>query len=164
MQGGYAKMDNWRLKYERLITPVFRTYWRFSRAATLGVRGVATNEAGHVMLVKHTYLRGWHLPGGGVERGETAPYAIAREMEEEAGIEPIDPPTIVALYSNHSNFAGDHIGLFRIGAWKPCQPHASQEIVERGFFNPADPPQGTTPATLRRLAEVFKGAPVSATW
>ena len=85
-------------------------------------------------------------------------------MEEEAGIEPIDPPTIVALYSNHSNFAGDHIGLFRIGAWKPCQPHASQEIAERGFFNPADPPQGTTPATLRRLAEVFKGAPVSATW
>ena len=134
MQGGYAKMDNWRLKYERLITPVFRTYWRFSRAATLGVRGVATNEAGHVMLVKHTYLRGWHLPGGGVERGETAPYAIAREMEEEAGIEPIDPPTIVALYSNHSNFAGDHIGLFRIGAWKPCQPHASQEI------DPSDAP------------------------
>lgn len=126
MQGGYAKMDNWRLKYERLITPVFRTYWRFSRAATLGVRGVATNEAGHVMLVKHTYLRGWHLPGGGVERGETAPYAIAREMVEEAGIEPIDPPTIVALYSNHSNFAGDHIGLFRIGAWKPCQPAPSR--------------------------------------
>lgn len=85
-------MDNWRLKYERLITPVFRTYWRFSRSATLGVRGVATNEAGHVMLVKHTYLRGWHLPGGGVERGENAPYAISREMEEEAGIEPTDPP------------------------------------------------------------------------
>ncbi|MBX3429433.1 MAG: NUDIX domain-containing protein [Hyphomonadaceae bacterium] len=157
-------MDNWRLKYERLITPMFRTYWRFSRAATLGVRGVATNKAGHVMLVKHTYLRGWHLPGGGVERGENAPFAIAREMEEEAGIQAIEPPVIFALYSNHANFAGDHIGLFRIGAWKACWPRADQEIAERNFFDPADPPEGTTPATLRRLAEVFRGAPVSATW
>lgn len=157
-------MDNWRLKYERLITPVFRTYWRFSRAATLGVRGVACNEAGHVMLIKHTYLRGWHLPGGGVERGETAPFAIAREMAEEAGLAAIDTPVIFALYSNHSNFAGDHIGLFKFGAWKPIPTRSSNEIAERGFFDPANPPEGTTPATRRRLAEVFGGAPVSATW
>lgn len=157
-------MDNWRVRYERLITPVFRTYWRFSRGATLGVRGVATNEAGHVMLIKHTYLRGWHLPGGGVERGETAPFAIAREMAEEAGIEAVDTPTIFALYSNHANYAGDHIGLFKFSAWKPCEPKFGQEIAERGFFDPSNPPEGTTPATLRRLAEVFKGAPVSATW
>lgn len=164
MQGGYTEMDNWRIKFERVITPVFRTYWRFSRGATLGVRGVATNEAGHVMLIKHTYIRGWHLPGGGVERGETAPYAIAREMAEEAGIEAIDAPTIFALYSNHANYAGDHIGLYRFGAWKPCEPRLGQEIAERGFFDPANPPEGATPATLRRLAEVFRGAPVNATW
>lgn len=157
-------MDNWRLRFERLITPVFRTYWRFSRPATLGVRGVACNEAGQVMLVKHTYIRGWHLPGGGVERGENAPYAITREMAEEAGIEAIDQPAIFALYSNHANYAGDHIGLYRLGAWKPCPPRVDGEIAERGFFDPANPPEGTTPATLRRLAEVFKGAPVSATW
>lgn len=157
-------MDNWRLRFERLITPVFRTYWRFSRPATIGVRGVACNEAGHVMLVKHTYIRGWHLPGGGVERGENAPYAITREMAEEAGIEAIDQPAIFALYSNHANYAGDHIGLYRLGAWKPCPPRVDGEIAERGFFDPANPPEGTTPATLRRLAEVFKGAPVSATW
>ncbi len=112
------------------------------------------------MLVKHTYLRGWHLPGGGVERGETAPYAIAREMEEEGGVEATEPPTIFALYSNHANFAGDHIGLYRIGAWKPCTSRADNEIAERGFFDPANPPEGTTQATLRRLAEVFEGAPV----
>lgn len=157
-------MDNWRLKYERVTTPVFRTYWRFSRAATLGVRGVACNEAGQVMLIKHTYLRGWHLPGGGVERGETAPFAIAREMAEEAGLEAIDTPAIFALYSNHSNFAGDHIGLFKFGAWKPCATRSGNEIAERGFFDPLKPPEGTTPATLRRLAEVFSGAPLSATW
>lgn len=157
-------MDNWRLRFERVITPLFRTYWRFSRAATLGVRGVALNEAGHVMLIKHTYLRGWHLPGGGVERGETAPYAIAREMAEEAGIEALDTPKIFALYSNHANYAGDHIGLYTFGAWKPCPPREGNEIAERGFFDPANLPEGTTPATRRRLAEVLGDAAPSAVW
>ncbi|MGQ0531751.1 MAG: NUDIX domain-containing protein [Caulobacteraceae bacterium] len=147
-----------------MITPVFRTWWRFSRAATLGVRGVACDEAGRVLLVRHTYLAGWHLPGGGVERGETAPFAIAREMAEEAGVEAIGPPTIIALYSNHANFAGDHIALYRLGAWKACTPRVGDEIAERGFFDPAAPPEGTTKATLRRFGELFGGAPISAIW
>lgn len=163
-QDSYAKMDNWRLKYERVITPVFRTYWRLSRAATLGVRGVACDEAGQVMLIKHTYLPGWHLPGGGVERGETAPEAIAREMAEEAGIEAAETPAIFALYSNHANFAGDHIALYRFGVWKPCTPRPGNEIAARGFFDPANLPDGTTQATHRRLAEMFAGAPVSGVW
>lgn len=157
-------MDAWRLKLEPAITPLFRTWWRFSRPATLGVRGVACDAEGRVLMVKHTYLKGWHLPGGGVERGETAPYAIAREMAEEGGIEATEAPTIFALYSNHANFAGDHIALYRFAAWRPVPARSDHEIAERGFFAPDNPPEGTTKATLRRLAEVFAGAPVSATW
>jgi ADP-ribose pyrophosphatase YjhB (NUDIX family) len=147
-----------------MITPVFRTWWRFSRAATLGVRGVACDEAGRVLLVRHTYLAGWHLPGGGVERGETAAFAVAREMAEEGGVEAVGEPAIFALYSNHANFAGDHIALYRLENWRPCAPHRGEEIAERRFFPPDAPPDGTTPATLRRLAEVFAGAPLSGVW
>ncbi|MGD9966689.1 MAG: NUDIX domain-containing protein [Hyphomonadaceae bacterium] len=157
-------MDDWRLRFEPVITTVFRTYWRFSRAATLGVRGIACNEAGEVMLVRHTYLPGWHLPGGGVERGETAERAIVRETAEEAGVEAIEAPAIFALYSNHANFAGDHIALYRFNAWRPCSPRLGNEIAERGFFSPAAPPDGTTKATLRRLAEMFGGAPIASVW
>jgi ADP-ribose pyrophosphatase YjhB (NUDIX family) len=130
----------------------------------LGVRGVACDEAGRVLLVRHTYLPGWHLPGGGVERGETAPCAIAREMAEEGGVESVGEPTIFALYSNHANYAGDHIALYRLNAWKPCAPLRGNEIAERGFFPPDAPPAGTAPGTLRRLAEVFAAAPLSAVW
>ena len=57
---------------EPFARPFVRLYARTRRGMTLGVRGLVTNEAGEVLLIKHTYLAGWYLPGGGVERGETA--------------------------------------------------------------------------------------------
>ena len=79
-------MTDWRIKLEPLITPAFRAWWRIRRAMTLGVRGIALDPAGHLLLVRHTYAPGWHLPGGGVESAETTINAIVREMAEEGGV------------------------------------------------------------------------------
>ncbi len=54
---------------------------------TLGVRAVILDEKKNsVFLVKHTYVPGWQLPGGGVERGETFGQALEKELREEANI------------------------------------------------------------------------------
>jgi ADP-ribose pyrophosphatase YjhB (NUDIX family) len=103
------------------------------------------------------------LPGGGVESGETALFAISREMAEEGGVEAIAPPILAGFYANHANFPNDHIALYRFGAWRPCPP-APGEIAERGFFARDALPEDTTRGTRRRLAEVFDGAAVSAVW
>jgi ADP-ribose pyrophosphatase YjhB (NUDIX family) len=157
-------MTGWRLRFEPAITPLFRTWWRMRRPMTLGVRGVACDESGAVLLVRHTYARGWHLPGGGVENGETAVDAVARELAEEAGVEVIGAPRLVGFYANHANFPNDHIAVYRIEQWRSCPVCENHEIAERGFFPLSALPETITRGTRRRLAELFEGAPLSADW
>lgn len=157
-------MTDWRIKLEPLITPAFRTWWRMRRAMTLGVRGLALDAAARVLLVRHTYASGWHLPGGGVESGETASAAIVREMAEEGGVAADGAPTLLGFYANHANFRNDHIALYRFESWRACPPRENGEIAERGFFALGALPDGITPGTRRRLAEIFEGAAISAAW
>jgi ADP-ribose pyrophosphatase YjhB (NUDIX family) len=147
----------------RVSTPLLRLWWSLSRGHTLGVRGLATDEAGRILLVRHTYQPGWFLPGGGVERGETAEVACRREMEEEAGVSPT-ALRLVSIHTNFSLFASDHVLFYRIDAWRPCAPDSAHEIAERGFFARDALPEGVTAATRRRIAEALDGAPAAPTW
>ena len=63
-------------------------WFRFSRPMTLGARVAVLDSQGQVLLVKHTYTRGWLLPGGGVEEGEELEDALLREITEECGMAP----------------------------------------------------------------------------
>lgn len=140
-----------------LRTRLFRTWFRLSRPMTLGARGVIENEAGHVLLVRHTYTPGLFFPGGGVERGETALTALNRELAEEAGVRPLSTPRLHAIYSNHYVMKNDHVILYRLppGSWEACQPDSAGEISERVWSDPLDPPHDVTPGTARRLAELY---------
>lgn len=157
-------MNAWRIRFAAVITPLLRGWWRMRRPMTLGVRAIVTDDAGAVLLVKHTYVAGWHLPGGGVERGESALDAMARELEEEGGATPTQRPALIGCYSNHRNFPNDHILVYRIKQWRPCPPCIDNEIAERGYFALDALPADTTRGTRRRLAEVFDAAPVAPDW
>jgi 8-oxo-dGTP pyrophosphatase MutT (NUDIX family) len=142
---------------------ILHPWLRITRGMTLGVR-VAAIEGERVMLVRHTYSPGWLLPGGGVDRGETVFDAARRELREECGIETDETPQLHGLYSNESNFPGDHVAClivrkFSRGPWRP-----SLEISEASFFNMNDLPAGTTEGTRRRIAEMLGQRPVSADW
>ncbi|MGE0597181.1 MAG: NUDIX domain-containing protein [Hyphomonadaceae bacterium] len=157
-------MSNWRIRFGPSITPVFRAWWRIHRGMTLGVRGLACDEAGRVLLVRHTYRAGWYLPGGGVEKGQSALEAAVREMAEEGGVEATAPPALIGFYSNHAFHPNDHVALYRFDAWRPCPPLENGEIAERGFFALDALPADASPGTRRRLTEAFEGAPPSETW
>lgn len=156
-------MNEWRLRFEPVITPVFRTWWRMRRPMTLGVRAIVCDEKQRVLLIRHTYADGWHLPGGGVDHGESAHAAARRELAEEGGVDAQDLH-LIGFYSNHQRFKHDHIALYRADTWRPCATHENGEIAERGFFAIDALPEDVTPGTRRRLAEAFEGAPPSDVW
>jgi len=149
----------------RLLTHiVFRPWWRLSRGLTLGVRAIVADDEG-VLLVRHSYVPGWHLPGGGVERGETLIDALTRELREEGNVVLEGVPRLHGIYSNERKFRGDHVALFVADSWsQDGPPQANAEILETGFFPIDALPEGTAPGTRRRLDEVFAGAPVSEHW
>jgi len=145
----------WRRRLEPFARPFFRLHARLRRGLTLGVRGVVVDAEGRVLLIEHTYLPGWHFPGGGVERGETAVEALARELEEEAGVRPTTPPRLISIHSNHRSYPGDHVLVYLVEVWAPCPATSHGEIHQVGWFTLDRLPDGVTSATRARLAEIF---------
>jgi 8-oxo-dGTP pyrophosphatase MutT (NUDIX family) len=135
------------------------SYFRLKRPMTLGVRILATNEHGHICLVRHTYTPGWHLPGGGVERRETCVEAAIKEAREEAGLV-IEPSHIrlVSVHANFESFPGDHVLVYAATKWAEVPTDNTHEIAEYGFYDPVNLPDATTPGTRRRVSEWLGGA------
>ena len=158
-------LDATRRALEPVLRRVLHAYWRFARAMTLGVRALVIDEEGRVFLVKHSYVSGWHLPGGGVEAGETIGEALARELQEEGNIEMTTPPQLHGLFFNDRDSRRDHVALFVVRAFRQlAAPVPGREIVGHGFFALDALPNDTTAATRARIIEVLGGAPASERW
>jgi 8-oxo-dGTP pyrophosphatase MutT (NUDIX family) len=153
----------------RALEPTLRRflhlYWRFARGLTVGVRGLVIDGAGRVFLVKHSYVAGWHLPGGGVEPGETLTTALARELREEGNIELGDAPELFAIYFNRRISRRDHVALYVVRSFhQSAPPQPNREIVAHGFFSPDALPPETTRGTRARIAEVLQGHAAAEVW
>ncbi len=147
-------------------TRLFQSWFRLTRPMTLGVRGLVSDHEGRVVLVRHTYVDGWFLPGGGVERAETVVAALERELAEEAGVRIVSEPRLMGVFSNHRSFPNDHVLLYAVDAdaWTPCDTDCAGEVAEICWIDPTRPPDGTTPGTRSRLEEWASGASMTAYW
>jgi ADP-ribose pyrophosphatase YjhB (NUDIX family) len=158
-------LDGMRRALEPALRRVLHLYWRFARGMTLGVRALVIDDGGRIFLVKHSYVSGWHLPGGGVETGETLIQAVARELREEGNIDISEPPRLHGVFFNDRDSRRDHVALFVVRAFRQsATPVPGHEIVEHGFFAVDALPNDTTAGTRARIVEVLGGAPVSERW
>jgi len=139
---------------------------RFQRGMTLGVRAAIFDSTDRVFLVRHTYVPGWHFPGGGVEPNETVAEALARELLEEGGIALDEPAEFFGLYLNRNLSGRDHVVFYVTRAWRQDKPPKipNLEIADCGFFSPDALPEPLGAATRRRLAEIRQEATISPHW
>jgi 8-oxo-dGTP pyrophosphatase MutT (NUDIX family) len=159
------KMHRLRRRFEPLLRRGFHFYWRFARGATLGAFGMVIDGQGRIFLVKHSYVAGWHLPGGGVETGETLRTALARELSEEGNIRLTGEAVLHGVFHNSRVSRRDHVALFIVREFvQPSAPVPDREIIDHGFFAIDSLPKDTGRATRARIAEVFDGVAVSEVW
>ena len=158
-------LDVIRRPFEPAIRRFLHGYWRLSRGLTVGVRGLIFDGEGRVFLVEHSYVAGWHLPGGGVEPGETLLAALERELREEGNIELTEPPALHAIYFNRRVSRRDHVALYIVRSFRQtAPPQPNSEIVAHGFFAPQALPEDTSRATRERIAEVLTGRTPAEIW
>ena len=132
---------------------------------TLGVRAVVEDEQGKILLVRHSYVKGWYFPGGGVEAGQTLLQALARELHEEVNIGNMGPVELIGIYFNKHASVRDHVALYHCKDWSEMKEFsANREITEIGFFDLENLPDETTKGTRARLAEIYQGREKSEVW
>jgi 8-oxo-dGTP pyrophosphatase MutT (NUDIX family) len=159
------ELNRLRRAWEPLIRPALHFYWRLSRPATLGARAMVIDAQGRVFLIKHSYVDGWHLPGGGVESGESFRQALERELMEEGNIAITAPPVLHGVFHNSRVSRRDHVAVFIVRDFRQdSPPRPNREIIAHGFFAPDALPADTSRATRARLAEVLDCAAVSEVW
>lgn len=132
-------------------------WWRLRRPVNLAVGGLITNPHGEVLLVRHSYLPDWLLPGGGVEWGESAERALHREITEECGLQ-ISHLVLRDVSFRVFKGASNHVLIY--SAQGEGQPRADgREIVAAGWFPPNALPEGMNEGSARLIARYGANAP-----
>ena len=141
-----------------------RRLWRLLRPRTRGVKVMLFDEAGAVLLVRHTYGRTdqFLLPGGGIRPFEKPAAAAAREVREELGCGVADL-VFVSTHISTSEGRRDTVHLYRARVdGDACADGV--EIAEARFFALDALPASASPATLRRIEEYRGRREASGSW
>ncbi len=142
-----------------------RVFYRFLTFGLALVKPVSTGvrvllvKDGQVLLVRHTYQDGWHLPGGGANRMERLDDAARREAREEAGAD-LGNLRLFGIFTNLAEGRADHIAVFLCEDFTYTGQHDG-EIAELRPFPLDAIPADTLPGHRRRVEDYLRGAEIS---
>ena len=136
----------------RLAHAVRRRWWRLRAPTVEGVRVLAIDGAGQVLLIRHSYVPDkWMPPGGGLRRGEEPLAAAARELREETGCA-LDRPRRLEIALEDLHGAGNRVHV--VAGRAVGVPRADmREVIEVRFFAPDALPPNLARALSPALAD-----------
>lgn len=132
-------------------------------AKTVGARALVVKN-NEVLLVKHTYQKGWFTIGGMVDKGETPHKALIRELVEEVGVIAVNKPTLFGIYHNKHERRDDYVAFYIVQDFEMQKESYSPEIAEKKWFSLTNLPPDITPSTLRRIEEYLDQREKSEQW
>jgi ADP-ribose pyrophosphatase YjhB (NUDIX family) len=135
-----------------------RALWFVTRPDVRGVLAVPVTPDGKVVLVRLTYDKGWHLPGGGLKSGEDPQEAILRELTEEIGLQSHGEVVCLGEFQHRPDRRRGRSTLFLVRDVR-YEFRQSLEIEELGAFAPDALPPGTTPLTAKKIAQALSPHP-----
>lgn len=106
-----------------------------------------------VCLIRHTYLPGWFLPGGGLKKNETIEQGARREAREETGAE-LNEITLLGIFSSFIQWKTDHTAVFLCKDFK-ITGVSDGEIAEVCLF-PLNSIPDNTFDSHRKLLEAYR--------
>jgi 8-oxo-dGTP diphosphatase len=110
----------------------------------VGIAAAARTPDGRWVLIRRADTGRWALPGGTLEWGETLREALAREMEEEAGVLGAVPGRLVGVYSapdRDPRFHGVTVVVECAVDPPTGKPVNPVEILDVGLFKDEDVPE-----------------------
>lgn len=132
----------------------FRIYCFLFRPIRMGVRTMMIQDD-KVWLVRHTYIPGWFMPGGGLKRGETLEQAARRETYEETGAQ-LNKVTLLGAYTSFVDWKTDH-GIVFLCKDFTITGQPDDEIAEVQAFSLNKLPDDLWPSHRLRLLEIAAG-------
>jgi 8-oxo-dGTP pyrophosphatase MutT (NUDIX family) len=130
-------------------------WWRISGRRVRGVRVLAIDPYGRVLLIRHSYgSAGWMLPGGGLAGDEDVALGGCREVLEETAVAVADPIVLGrtdAPDSIHESWL--------VAGWSADDPVPDgREIVAAGWFALDRLPDPIAPWLAAQIAERITAA------
>jgi 8-oxo-dGTP diphosphatase len=125
-----------RLGY-RCAFQALRIYWNVAHPATHGAL-VALWYRGEILLIQNSYVAFRSLPGGSLERHESARSAAVRELREEVGIAARAEDLVPVVDLVHEwEGKRDHVEIFQLElAAPPTIVMDNREVIAAGFHRP----------------------------
>lgn len=150
--------------YHKIVTRTLRTLQWLLGASTVGVRTLVVNDQNQVLLIKHTYMEGWHFPGGGVFSGEPARVAAVRELREESGLIALGNIELFGVYFHKVMRVNDYIILYVVKQFNQGPFSLGGEICAVEWFSLENLPQDISRSTRARLDEYFTHRVTTEQW